>query len=47
MIVKQDGKYYVKSEDGSKNLGGPYTSEEEAKARLAQVHYFKNQGKKK
>lgn len=40
-IVREGGKYYVKSEDGSKNLGGPYDTEEEAKKRLAEVDYFK------
>lgn len=42
MIVKKDGKYWVKSENGSKNLGGPYDSEEGAKKRLAIVEYFKH-----
>ncbi len=41
-IVKQGDKWYVKSEDGSKNLGGPYDTEEEAKKRLQQVEYFKH-----
>jgi HK97 family phage prohead protease len=45
-IVQEGGKYYVKSEDGSKTLGGPYDSEEEAKKRLEQVEYFKNKGEK-
>lgn len=42
MIVKQNGKYYVKSEDGSKSLGGPYQSEEQARKRLAIIEYFKH-----
>lgn len=41
-IVKlPNGKWQVQSEDGSKNLG-TYNTEEEAKKRLQQVHYFKN-----
>lgn len=36
---KSDG-WHVYSEEG-KNLGGPYTTEGEAKKRLAQIHYFK------
>lgn len=44
MIVKQDGKYHVKSEDGSKNLGGPYNTKEEAVKRLQVVEYFKHKG---
>lgn len=43
MIIKQDGKYYVKSEDGSKPLGGPYPTRELAEKRLRQIEYFKNQ----
>jgi hypothetical protein len=39
------GKYKVVSESG-KNLSKP-TSHEQAVKRLAQVHYFKNQSKKK
>ena len=45
-IVKKGDKYQVTSEDGKKNLGGPYDTEEEAKRRLQQVHYFKNKNKK-
>jgi len=45
MIVKENGKYHVKSEDGSKNLGGPYASKEQAEKRLKVVEYFKNAGK--
>lgn len=41
MIKKIGGQYFVKSEDGTKNLGGPYKTEAEAKARLAQVEMFK------
>lgn len=40
-IVKEHGKWYVKSEDGEKNLGGPYDTEEEAKKRLAEVEFYK------
>lgn len=45
MIVKQNGKYHVKSEDGSKNLGGPYDTHEEAVKRLRQVEFFKHAAK--
>lgn len=41
-IVKKSDGYYVTSEDGKKNLGGPYDTEDKAKKRLQQVHYFKN-----
>jgi len=41
VIVKRNGKYWVKSEKG-KNLGGPYASREAAKKRLQQVEYFKH-----
>ncbi len=44
MIVKKKDGYHVMSEDGEKNLGGPYETLEEAKKRLEQVEYFK--GKK-
>lgn len=46
-IVKKKDGYHVTSEDGKKNLGGPYDTEDEAKKRLQQVHYFKNKDKKK
>ncbi len=42
-IVEEGGKWYVKSEDGSKNLGGPYSSKGEAEKRLAQVEHFKHE----
>ncbi len=42
-IVEEGGKWYVKSEDGSKNLGGPYASKGEAEKRLEQVEYFKDE----
>ena len=45
-IVKKSDGYYVTSEDGEKNLGGPYDTEDKAKKRLQQVHYFKNKDKK-
>ena len=41
-IRKKGGKYYVQSEDGSKNLGGPYDTEAEAAHRLGQIEYFKH-----
>lgn len=42
MIVKQGDKYVVKSEDGTKKLGGPYDTRAEALTRLAQVEHFKH-----
>jgi hypothetical protein len=44
MIVKREGKYYVKSEKG-KNLGGPYKNKSSAVRRLKQVEYFKHKKK--
>lgn len=44
-IIKKGNKYQVTSEDGKKNLG-TYDTEEEAKRRLQQVHYFKDKDKK-
>jgi hypothetical protein len=41
MIVKTPSGYMVKSEDGKKNLGGPYKTRIEAQKRLSQVEYFK------
>lgn len=43
-IINEKGKWYVKSRDGSKNLGGPYTSKDDALDRLKQVEYFKHNG---
>jgi ribosomal protein L37AE/L43A len=42
-IVQENGKFCVKSKDGSKNLGC-YESKDEATKRLRQVEYFKHQG---
>lgn len=44
MIVRKKDGYYVVSEDGSKNLGGPYKDRDEAVKRLQQVEYFKHKG---
>lgn len=41
----KDGKFHVVSEKG-KNLGGPFTSRDEAMKRLAQVERFKQTPKK-
>jgi hypothetical protein len=41
MIKKVKGGYKVLSENGKKNLGGPYKTREEAAKRLRQVEYFK------
>jgi len=42
MIRKLKGGYKVLSEDGTKNLGGPYKTKAEAQKRLRQVEYFKH-----
>jgi hypothetical protein len=42
MIKKVKHGYKVLSENGKKNLGGPYKTKEEAKKRLRQVEYFKH-----
>lgn len=41
-IVKRNGKFFVMSEDGTKKLGGPFDTRDEAVKRLSQV-----EGKKK
>ncbi|MGD0331155.1 MAG: hypothetical protein ABSB40_12070 [Nitrososphaeria archaeon] len=46
MIVKENGKYKVKSEDGSKTLG-TYATRGEAKKRLMEIEWFKSHPKKK
>lgn len=47
MIRKEGPNYNIYSEDGSKHLGGPYKTREEAVKRLQQIEYFKSQGKSK
>jgi hypothetical protein len=42
MIKKVEGGYKVVSENGKKNLGGPYKTKKEAEKRLQQVEYFKH-----
>jgi hypothetical protein len=42
MIRKVKDGYKVLSEDGKKNLGGPYKTKAEAQKRLRQVEYFKH-----
>lgn len=43
MIVKTaSDRFVVKSEDGTKILGGPYATKEQAEKRLAQIEYFKH-----
>jgi hypothetical protein len=42
MIKKVAGGYKVLSEDGKKNLGGPYKTKKEAEKRLRQVEFFKH-----
>lgn len=46
MIKKAPKGYSVKSENGKKNLGGPYKTKQEAEKRLKEVEYFKNVKKK-
>jgi hypothetical protein len=41
MIKKVSGGYKVLSENGKKNLGGPYKTKKEAEKRLRQVEFFK------
>jgi len=40
-VEKRDDKWYIYSEDGTKRLGGPYDTREEAEKRLAQIERFK------
>ena len=40
MITEDGGKFYVKSADGSKNLGGPFDTKAEAEKRLGEVEHF-------
>lgn len=42
MIKKRKSGYFVLSESGEKNLGGPYKTLKEAKSRLRQVEFFKS-----
>jgi len=42
MIRKLKSGYKVLSEDGKKNLGGPYKTKSEAQKRLRQVEFFKH-----
>lgn len=42
MIKKVKEGYKVTSEDGKKNLGGPYKSKAAAQKRLRQVEFFKH-----
>lgn len=46
MIIKKDDGFHVVSEKG-RNLGGPYSSREQAEKRLAEVEMFKAMAKKK
>jgi hypothetical protein len=41
MIKRVKAGYKVMSEDGKKNLGGPYKSKAAAQKRLRQVEFFK------
>lgn len=43
ILKKINGKWYVYSEDGSKKLGGPYDTKEEAVKRLRQIEFFKQE----
>ena len=42
MVKKVKGGYKVLSQDGKKNLGGPYKTKAEALKRLRQVEFFKH-----
>jgi hypothetical protein len=42
MIKKVESGYKVVSENGKKNLGGPYKTKKEAEKRLRQVEFFKH-----
>jgi hypothetical protein len=44
VIVKEDGKWFVRSEAG-KNLGGPYSTKQAAEERLKEVEMFKHMKK--
>ena len=45
MVRHENGKWVIKSEDGTKTLG-TYATKEEADKRLRQIEYFKNNPKK-
>lgn len=42
MIVKRKGGFFVISEKTRRNLGGPYSTRQQAQIRLRQVEYFKH-----
>ena len=42
VIRQENGKYHVYSEDGSKHLGGPYSSKEQAVERIRQIEGHKD-----
>jgi len=44
MVAERKGKWYVMNADGTKTLGGPYDTEEEAKKRLREIEFFKHRG---
>jgi hypothetical protein len=44
VIKQQGGKWHLYGKDGSKHLGGPYDSREEAEDRERQVNYHKHKG---
>jgi hypothetical protein len=41
IVIQKDGLWFVMSHDGTKKLGGPYNSQEDAQARLREIEYFK------
>ena len=47
MIKKTARGYVLYSKDGSRKLGGPYKTREEALMRERQVQFFKHAGKKR
>lgn len=44
ILKEENGKWFVYSRDGSKKLGGPYDTKDEATKRLQQIEYFKEKG---
>lgn len=45
MIKRQGSQWVLMSHDGSKKLGGPYKTREEAVEREREVKFFANKGK--
>ncbi|MCX8009083.1 MAG: hypothetical protein N3A54_05300 [Patescibacteria group bacterium] len=45
-VIQKGGKYYLYSKDGSRKLGGPYRTKEQANKRERQVQFFKHLSKR-